>query len=215
MPMSIFSLSDDPVCLSAPGRQSCSSPTGSTGRSARVDKHLVRSRGGSRPTLAAWRASAAALGLLCLANPALANSLDSQFSFQIVEVEPDGEEQLVARKSVKPGETIHYEIRHENQSEDAMSGLVIAAPVPAGVTITFGTQSSNVPATFEVQAEMDPELDGLEWAQLPAVRKVRQPDGTLAEEPLPEAEVAAVRWSFSEPLAAGESALNTYRVKVN
>ena len=40
-------------------------------------------------------------------------------------------------------------------------------------------------------------------------------DGTLQPEPLPEDQIAAVRWTLSEPLESGEIALNSYRVRVN
>lgn len=144
-----------------------------------------------------------------------ADALESNFSFRIVEADASGEEVLVERNAVKPGEVIHYALRHQNKTDNSMAGLVIAAPVPAGVTITLGNEASSVPATFEVQAELDPENDGLEWSTLPAIRKIIDANGALVEEPLPAAEIVAVRWSFSEALEAGEAALNSYRVRVN
>lgn len=100
-------------------------------------------------------------------------------------------------------------------TEAAMGGIVIAAPVPEGVSLQIGGETTSVPAVFEVQAELDPEQDGLEWSTLPAMRKVADADGTLREEPLPQEAVAAVRWVFSELLEPGASALNTYRVRVD
>jgi hypothetical protein len=111
--------------------------------------------------------------------------------------------------------SIHYQLRHENMTEAAMGGIVIAAPVPEGVSLQIGGETTSVPAVFEVQAELDPEQDGLEWSTLPAMRKVADADGTLREEPLPQEAVAAVRWVFSELLEPGASALNTYRVRVD
>ncbi|GAA6200166.1 hypothetical protein [Aquicoccus sp. SU-CL01552] len=144
-----------------------------------------------------------------------ADALASDFSYRIVEADAAGQDILVERSSVKPGEIMHYELRHENKTEGDMAGLVIAAPVPAGVTLTPGGEESSVPAIFEVQAEMDPENEGLEWSTLPAVRKVVDANGELVEEPLPEAEIVGVRWRLSEALEAGETALNSYRVRVN
>lgn len=146
---------------------------------------------------------------------ASAEALSSTFSFRIAEIADDGQEVLVERGSVRPGEVIQYQLRHENMTEAAMAGVVIAAPVPEGVTLTLGGQATSVPARFEVQAELDPERDGLEWSTLPAMRKVVGADGTLTEEPLPETEVAAVRWTLLQPLEAGEFALNAYRVRVD
>lgn len=144
-----------------------------------------------------------------------ADALKSQFSYRIVEANSAGEETLVERDFVKPGEVIHYQLLHENTSNGEMAGLIIAAPVPQGVTIETEAHSSSLPAVFEVQAEMDPEQDGLEWSTLPAVRRVSEADGSLREEPLPADEIVGVRWTLSEALDAGKSALNTYRVRVN
>lgn len=161
------------------------------------------------------RAAVAGIAFSLIGAAASAESLASDFSFRVVEMAQDGAEQLVERASVRPGEVIQYQIRHKNLTEEGLSGLVVAAPVPEGVTLTIGSESSTVPAVFEIQAELDPEQEGLEWSTLPAMRKVAAADGTLQEEPLPDADIAAVRWTFSEPLAADEAALNTYRVRVN
>lgn len=157
----------------------------------------------------------AGLTLSLAATAVSADALESTFSYRIVEADDAGLETLVERSSVKPGEVIHYQLLHENKTDSELSGLVIAAPVPEGVTISLGSEQSSIPALFEVQAEMDPETEGLEWSALPAVRRIVAADGALVEEPLPDSEIVAVRWSLSEALEAGESALNTYRVRVN
>jgi len=163
----------------------------------------------------ASRAVVVSLALCLTGTVASAEALASKFSFLVVEAGEDGEEKLVSRNSVKPTEIIHYELRHKNLTDSSMGGLVIAAPVPDGVTISLGSESSSVPAVFEVQAELDPEAEGLEWSTLPATRMVPDDTGTLQNEPLPEAAIVAVRWSFSEPLKAGDASLNSYRVQVN
>ncbi|MFT6527192.1 MAG: putative repeat protein (TIGR01451 family) [Celeribacter sp.] len=147
--------------------------------------------------------------------PAVADTLGSTLSFLVVETDTEGKEALVERASVKPGEVIHYILSHENTAQEDMQGLIVAAPVPEGVTLTSGGQSSSVPSIFEVQAELDPDLEGLEWSTLPAMRKVVSSDGTLREEVLPETEIKAVRWSFLDVLEVGETAENTFRVRVN
>lgn len=161
------------------------------------------------------RAVVAGLTLSLVATTASAEALESLFSFRIVETDAAGAETLVERSAVKPGEVIHYELRHENRTEEGMAGLVIAAPIPAGVTLTLEGAASSLPAVFEVQAEMDPESEGLEWSTLPALRRVADANGDLVEEPLPAEEIVAVRWSLSEALEAGAAALNSYRVRVN
>ncbi|PTQ68344.1 hypothetical protein [Celeribacter persicus] len=157
----------------------------------------------------------AGLTLSLSAAPLAADALESHLSFLIVETAQDGTEALIERAEVEPGEVIHYTLSHENKTDTEMQGLIIAAPVPEGVSLTTDGQSTSVPAVFEVQADLDPELEGLEWSTLPAMRKVVDPDGTLREEELPIEEIRAVRWSLSEGLEAGETALNTYRVRVN
>lgn len=161
------------------------------------------------------RAVVAGMALSMTALPATAEALSSSFSFLVVETNAEGQQEFVERSSVRPGEIIQYQLSHENTSADAMAGIVIAAPVPEGVSLTLGEETASIAAVFEVQAELDPEQEGLEWSTLPAMRLVASADGTLHEEPLPETEIASVRWTFSEPLKAGETALNTYRVRVD
>lgn len=149
------------------------------------------------------------------ANAAVAQALESDFSFTIIETNAQGQEQQIERDDVEPGEMIEYTLRHENTSDAPLAGLVIRAPVPVGVTLKPAAEFSSIPARFEVQAELDPEQDGLEWAALPAMRRVADAQGALVEEPLPNNAIVAVRWTLDAPLAAGETALNGYRVQVN
>lgn len=160
----------------------------------------------------------AGIGAAFLATSALAlqaDELRANFELFIVETDEAGVEQLVERESVKPGEVIHFALQHENLTEDDMSDLVIVGPIPEGVTVKLGTEASSHDAEFEIQADMDPELPGLEWSTLPALRKVIEEDGTVRMEPVPEDTVEAVRWTLGTSLAAGEEALNSYRVVVN
>lgn len=161
------------------------------------------------------RAILAGAALSVIGLSASAETLASHFSFLVVEKSDEGQEVLVERDTVRPGEIIAYELRHENMTDEAMAGIVIAAPVPEGVSLTLGGETTSIASVFEVQAELDPEQEGLEWSTLPAVRKVVEADGSIHEEPLPEEDVAAIRWTFSEPLQAGDSALNSYRVRVD
>ncbi len=161
-----------------------------------------------------------AAGVLCAlatgaAAPAMAEALTAQFAYSIVEIDENGDEQLVERQTVRPGETIHYALVHENVSEDDLSGLVFAGPIPEGVTLAVGTQTSSAPALFEVQAELEPEVEGLEWSTWPAERRIIEADGSERMEPLPAEAVEAVRWTLDAPLPSGASALNSYRVVVN
>lgn len=156
-----------------------------------------------------------AIAFAFTAPQALAEPLVSKFDYRVVEIADDGAEVLAERNSVKPGETIQYSITHENTADDALSGIIVMAPIPDGVTLAVGSQSSSVDAVFEIQAEIEPETPGLEWATLPAFRKVIDKDGVERMEPVPAAAIEAVRWSLDTALSSGETTLNTYRVIVD
>lgn len=156
-----------------------------------------------------------ALGVMSFASAAMAQELTSQVAFQIVDADAYGNEMLVSQNTVRPGQTIQYAITHFNETEADISGMVVMAPIPNGVTFAEGTDVSSLDATFEVQAELDPSADGLEWSVLPATRIVLADDGTAVQEPLPMAEIEAVRWTLASALESGGTSLNTYRVIVD
>lgn len=58
------------------------------------------------------RAVLAGVALSLVGLPAFAEALSSTFSFLVVETGDDGQEQLVERGTVRPGEVIHYQLRH-------------------------------------------------------------------------------------------------------
>lgn len=161
---------------------------------------------------AGWGAAAF---LVLLAPQVHAQDLTSLFEYRVVEKDDAGEEILVERNKVRPGETIHYIISHENVAETDLSDVVIVAPVPQGVTLSVGSESSSIPANFEIQAELEPEMPGLEWSSLPAFRKVIAEDGSESLEPVPASAIEAVRWSLQDAIPSGDKAMNTYRVIVN
>ncbi len=167
------------------------------------------------PKLPTLLSLASAVCLSLVGAQAQAETLTSDLTYRIVAAAEDGTEALIDRDSVRPGEMLQFEITHANGTEADIEGLSVALPVPAGVTVVLGAQTSSVPAAFEVQAEMDPETPGLEWSALPASRTVIDADGTARTEPLPAEAVTAVRWNFESALASGETALNAYRVVVN
>lgn len=143
-----------------------------------------------------------------------AEALKAEVSYMIVEIDDEGAATAVERDTVRPGEIIEYRIRHENLSDGAIGGLTVTGPIPAGTRFVPEEMQSSIDAAFEVQAEMDPELDGLEWSALPAFRTVIAEDGTRTTEPLPDEEVVSVRWRLASELEGGAAALNTYRVRV-
>lgn len=78
------------------------------------------------------RALLAGVAISVAGVPAFADALSSTFSFRIVETNDGGEEQLIERGTVRPGEVIQYQLQHENTTADALAGIVIAAPYPKG-----------------------------------------------------------------------------------
>lgn len=160
-------------------------------------------------------AAAAMLMALAATPAALAQDLTSAFDYRIVEQDAEGNELLVERTSVRPGETIHYTLIHKNTAEFDMAGLVVVAPVPQGVTFVADTQESSSEAVFEVQAELEPDQPGLEWSTMPAMRRVVDKDGSERMEALPASEIEAVRWRLQTALLSGQETLNAYRVVVD
>lgn len=144
-----------------------------------------------------------------------ADALKSTFDFRIVDLDADGNEVLSKRDSVAPGETIHYMISHKNITDDGLNGLVVSGPIPDGVTFVMDKYQSSLPATFEIEAELDADKPGLEWSTLPALRKVVDADGSQRLEPVPAEAVEAVRWVLDATLPGGGASLNSYRVVVN
>ncbi|MGB0798453.1 MAG: hypothetical protein ACPGRD_03950 [Planktomarina sp.] len=155
-----------------------------------------------------------ALVTMAFADVAAAQDLQSRVSFQIVETDVDGNETFETRTTVAPGETLEYSIQHMNGTDDDLQSLIVFAPIPAGASFAPDTQATSVKASFEVQAEMDPENEGLEWSSLPATRLVENADGVQSEQPLPASEIKAVRWNLAT-LESGATAQNTYRVTIN
>lgn len=160
------------------------------------------------------RVSFLALIAMAAAPIAMADTLHSNVSFQIVDQDADGQEVLAKRDTVRPGEMLHYTVTHKNGTEMDLSDLVVMAPIPQGGRFAPASDRSSLPAAFEIQAEMDPHNEGLEWSSMPATRIVLGADGAETIEPLPMTEIRAVRWTL-EALEAGETALNSYRVVVN
>lgn len=156
-----------------------------------------------------------ALGLMFTASAAVAQGLQSLVTFQVVEADANGVETMVERSSVRPGETIQYAIEHTNHTDESLSGIVVVAPIPSGATFAYDSDRSSVRATFEIQAEMDPENEGLEWSTLPATRLVPAENGGFVSEPVPETAISAVRWTLARELESGAASLNTYRVTVD
>lgn len=146
---------------------------------------------------------------------AYADALKSTFDFRIVDVDADGNEVLAKRDSVAPGETIHYMISHTNVTEEGLTGLVVSGPIPDGVTFVMDKYESSLPATFEIEAELDENTPGLEWSTLPALRKVVDADGSQRLEPVPAEAIEAVRWVLDAALSGGDASFNSYRVVVN
>lgn len=146
---------------------------------------------------------------------AFAGELATEISYEIVETDASGNELLVGRDVVSPGEVIQYRLTNRNQTDNEISGLTVVGRVPEGTTFVPEAMTSNIGAVFEVQAEMDPDLPGLEWSTLPAVRIVLGENGERVEEALPNEEIEMIRWRINAALEEGETALNTYRVQVN
>lgn len=160
--------------------------------------------------------SIARIAIICMAvAPSVAFAeLKSEMQAYVVTTDSSGAEQYAAADAVKPGQTIEYRMQHTNAFDNAIGGVAIVGPVPAGSELVVGRASSDVSATFEVRGEFDPDRAGEEWSTLPAQRITIQADGSrLIETALPE-HFTAVRWALSDAMQEDASVNHAYRVQV-
>ncbi len=130
---------------------------------------------------------------------------------QKISVDPkSGKEVLVPADGVLPGDLVLYTIVYQNREETALSGIVIATPIPRETTWVIRSEKAMVPSRMEAS------IDGGKQYQTPPILVPKKgPDGK--ENIMIEAPISAytdLRWILSTPLGPGEKAVVTYRVQV-
>ncbi len=104
-----------------------------------------------------------------------------------------------------PGDVLEYRATYTNNTDHDISDLKATLPVPAGMELLPDTTS---PAGAKAS------LDGARYADIPLMRKVKQPDGTWKEEKVPYKEYRSLRWNLNR-LAAGKNKVVVARMRVS
>ena len=147
--------------------------------------------------------SFAALGLLMGVAQA-DGPLTSKLEAYIVSVDADGVETLTPTEEITPGETIEYALTYENIGANALSGLMISAPVPASTIFVEGSAKTDIGSTFEVSID-----DGATWSVPPLKQMIDQSEITV-----PASEYDMVRWVPEGAIESGNQWRFEYRTTV-
>lgn len=147
--------------------------------------------------------SFAALGLF-MGGAQADGPLTSMLEAYIVSVDADGVETLTPTEEITPGETIEYALTYENIGTNALSGLVISAPVPASTIFVEGSAETDIASTFEVSID-----DGATWA-VPPLKQMT--DG--GEVTVSPSEYDMVRWVPETSIESGAEWRFEYRTAV-
>lgn len=110
-----------------------------------------------------------------------------------------GAEHLEPAATGRPGDVIQYTVQFHNSGVTAAHALQATLPIPSGVVLIPGSvQPANVRAS----------LDGTTFAPMPLLQRVRRPDGSVADEPVPAAQIRFLRWAPAELTANGSLAVS-------
>ena len=171
------------------------------------DVTQMNAQGGSAGSLYAARALAVALVLGLGATQAIAQRaaepLETQMDQRKVVVS-DGRERLETADNVKPGDVIEYVATFRNTGSATLTGLVATVPVPS---LTEYLPGSAKPAAALAS------LDGVKFAPVPLMRKVRLADGKEVDQAVALRDYRALRWNAGD-LGAQKSVSYSVRVKV-
>ncbi|HZG08546.1 MAG TPA: hypothetical protein VEZ70_06165 [Allosphingosinicella sp.] len=142
------------------------------------------------------------LALIAPAAPVLAQdvSLSSEVFVEKTVKDAKGESKTVreAPAIVTPGDRLVFVLSYANKGAQPATGFTLTNPMPAAIAF-----ASAEGAGSEVSAD-----GGKSWGQLAAL-KVALPDGTSrAAAP---ADVTHIRWSFTQPIAAGKGGQLSFR----
>ena len=107
-------------------------------------------------------------------------------------------------KSAKPGDVLEYVADYKNNGRNAAKSLEATLPIPVG--------TEYIPDTARPAAGQA-SVDGVTFAPLPLMRKVKQADGKLVEQSVPYADYRFLRWPARD-LDAGKILAYSTRVKV-
>jgi len=118
-------------------------------------------------------------------------------AFKVV-VDEKGKESFALADEARPGEVLEYRAVYFNPAKTAISNLAAKIPIPIGTEYLPDTAK---PASAQAS------LDGVKYAPIPLMRKVKRPDGTEVEEKVPYREYRSLLWEIKE--VKGEGAATT------
>ena len=124
---------------------------------------------------------------------------------QRVVQQPDGQERTEPAAAARPGNILEYAAEFHNAGPSVARGLEATLPIPVGTALIQGSVRP---------PDARASLDGTTFAAMPLTRKVRRPDGSVVEEPVPIAEYRFLRWPPTD-LAAKASLVVRARVTVS
>jgi len=111
--------------------------------------------------------------------------------------------------SAEPGDVLEYRLVFRNRERTAIRRVVLANPIPTGVTYVSGSARMT---RGSATAEYALSLSG-PFSAAPTV-PVSQPDGSTVTVPAPPERYAAVRWVVSSPVAGLDSVTALFQVRV-
>lgn len=132
--------------------------------------------------------------LLCslVALPLLAEVKVQLTSAKVVKTA--GKETLQSADKMSPGETIEYKAVYKNTDTKAVRDVRATLPVPTGMQFVPNTATPAGPMA---------SIDGVNYAAMPLMRKVKGADGQMHDEQVPYSEYRSLRWELGEIPAGG------------
>lgn len=145
------------------------------------------------------------IALLALSMPAAALAANdvavaSKVLVERVKPAPDGTSRIVREEPgvVTPGDKLVFLLSYRNGGSAPASGFRVTNPIPAQIAFAGGESEG---ATVSVDG-------GKSWGALASLR-IANPDGS--SRPAQAADVTHIRWSFSQPIAAGNAGELSFR----
>jgi uncharacterized repeat protein (TIGR01451 family) len=116
----------------------------------------------------------------------------------------DQKEVMNSAQQARPGDVIEYSVVYRNHDKSTAKTVMATLPVPHGMEFLPKTASP---------AQLTASTDGVHFAALPLMRKVKKADGTMQEQMVPYSEYRFLRWSLGD-MAAGSSKNVSARMRI-
>jgi uncharacterized repeat protein (TIGR01451 family) len=143
--------------------------------------------------------------MIVIAQSALAQGgaeVVSTLSVKRIASNAEGKEMAGPATSAKPGDVLEYIADYRNRGKSAATGLAATMPIPAGTE--YIADSARPVAGLA-------STDGVTFAPVPLMRKVKQDDGKVIELAVPYADYRFLRWAARD-LGPGRNLVYSTRV---